>query len=154
MTKYTTYLSMIALAMNIIPTKASFDFPTNIDFVTHMYNTSNCSNTSIRNISLNHFCYDTRIINGYPNCCNKLLPEVSLFENISFGQCVGFNMNNMPNLTGLKYSCNLVNINQFNTVEALSYIGLCSMFFLAILLIGCIMYYICYCGRSRSYNRV
>jgi hypothetical protein len=165
MTKYTTLLSMISLAMTIIPTSASLGFPTNVNFVTHLYNTSNCSNTSsIRNISLHHFCYDTHIVNGHPTCCNDLLNEVSLFENVSFGQCVGFNMTilnntltnitNMTNLTGLEYSCNIARVNQFTTVEALSYIGLFSMCLLAILLVGGIMYFICSCGRKGVYNRI
>ena len=162
MTTYTTLLPMIALAMTIIPTSASLGFPTNVNFVTHLYNTSNCSNTSsIRNISLHNFCYDTHIVNGYPNCCNELLTEVSLFENISFGQCVGFNitlfnntLTNITNLTGIGYSCDIAHRNQFNTVEALSYIGLFSMCFLAIILVAGGMYFVCSCGRKKSYNRI
>jgi hypothetical protein len=154
----------MALAMTIGSTSASLGFPTNVEFVTHLYNTSNCSNTSsIRNISLNHFCYDTHIVNGHPNCCNELLNEVSLFENVSFGQCVGFNMSllnrtltnmtNMTNLTGIEYSCNIAHVSQFSTVEALSYIGLFSMCLLAVLFVGGIMYYMC-SYKSRQYNRL
>lgn len=158
MTQYTKLLSTMMFAMTIIPTIASIGFPTNVDFITHLYNTSNCSNTSaIRNISLQHFCYDTHIVNGHPNCCNDLLNEVSLFENISFGQCVGFNMSllnsSLTNMTGLEYSCNIAQINQFNTVEALSYIGIISMCLLAILLIGCTLYFTC-SYNSRKYNRL
>ena len=124
MTKINTLLSTMTLAMTTVHANASFGFPTNVDFVTHLYNTSNCSNTtSVRNISLQHFCYDTHIVDGHPKCCNDLLKEISLFENISFSQCVGFNMTifnntlaNMTNVTGLEYSCKIAKFNEFTTV--------------------------------------
>ena len=165
MTKFTTLLTIMTLVMTTVNVNASFGFPTNVNFVTQLYNTSNCSNiTSIRNITLHHFCYDTHIVNGHPKCCNDLLSEVSLFENISFDQCIGFNMtifnntlvniSNITNMTGLEYSCNIAKVNEFTTIEALSYIGLISMCLIAMLLMGGLIYFICSCGRSRSYNRI
>lgn len=162
MTKiYSPFYTMI-LAMTTVHANASFGFPTNVNFVTHLYNTSNCSNTtSVRNISLHHFCYDTHIIDGYPKCCNDLLNEVSLFKNISYSQCVGFNMTifnnsltNMTNITGLEYSCDISKLNEFTTVETLSYIGLFSTCLLVILLVGGIMYISCSYRTSPSYNRI
>ena len=77
-------MTIMAMTFMISPVQvdAGFGLPDNVEFVTNMYNSSNCSNTSsYRNITLNHFCYDTKIVEGYPTCCNDLLSEISLFEN-------------------------------------------------------------------------
>ena len=57
-----TFMAMMALSamttmiVNPVQVDAVFGLPDNIEFVTYMYNDTNCSNTSsIRNISLNHF---------------------------------------------------------------------------------------------------
>ena len=145
-------MTMMAMTFMISPVHAFFGLPDNVDFVTYMYNTSNCSNTSsYRNITLNHFCYDTQIFDGYPKCCNDLLSEISLFENATFRQCMKTNMT-FTNLSGVSYDCNVTHMKHLGTAGTLSYIGLISMLVLAIGICGWIMWKIC--GGRRSYDRM
>lgn len=158
-TNMNTFMTMIALSamtsmiFNPVQVEGRFGLPDNVEFVTHMYNASNCSNTSsFMNISLDMFCYDTGVVNGYPQCCNEILKDVSLFDNASFGQCIKTNMT-FSNLTGISYDCNMTHMKHLTTASALSYVGLISMAILVIGLLGCIMWKICGCGR-RSYERM
>ena len=147
-------MTIMAMTFMISPVQvdAGFGLPDNVEFVTNMYNSSNCSNTSsYRNITLNHFCYDTKIVEGYPTCCNDLLSEISLFENASFRQCMKTNMT-FTNLSGVSYDCNVTNMKHLGTAGTLSYIGLISMFLLAVGIIGWIIWRIC--GGRQSYDRM
>ena len=131
---------------------AVFGLPDNVEFVTHMYNESNCSNTSsFMNISLQMFCYDTNVVNGYPQCCNEILTDVSLFESPSFRKCIKTNMT-FTNLTAVSYDCNMTHMKHLGTAGTLSYLGLISMIILAIVILGCVFTKICF-GRS-AYSKM
>lgn len=154
-----TIMTMIAFSglttMIIDPllVDARFGIPDNVEFVTHMYNSSNCSNTSsFMNMSLEMFCYDTGVVNGYPKCCNEILNSVSLFDNATFGQCIKTNMT-FSNLTGISYDCNMTHMKHLSTASTLSYLGLFSMVILVIILVVSIMCKLCGCNR-RSYERM
>jgi hypothetical protein len=143
-------ISLIAIGCN--PADAKFGLPDNVNFVTHMYNTSNCSNTSsYKNITLHNFCYNTKMVNGYPECCHELLEDISLFDNVSFRQCVKTNMT-FTNLTGLSYDCNMTKFQHFSKVETLSYVGMFSTILLGLLL----LYALCMCitVKRSSYNKL
>jgi len=144
---------MMFMAMTMpMSADAAFGLPDNVAFMTHMYNASNCSNTtSYRNITMNHFCYDTRVVNGYPQCCNELLSDISLFENASFRQCIKTNITG--NLTGISYDCNMTHLKHMGVAGTLSYIGLSSMLILAIIVVGYFGWVICGGGR-RKYDRL
>jgi hypothetical protein len=151
-----TMVAMMAMVtiMSTMPmgTDAIFGIPDNVDLVTHLYNDSNCSNTSsYKNITLHHFCYDTSIHNGYPQCCNELLTEISLFENSSFGQCIKTNMT-FTNLTGVSYDCNMTHLKHMGTAGTLSYIGLISMLLLAIIVLGYFVWVIS--GGRKTYDKL
>ena len=154
-----TFMTMIAftamtnIIFNPVQVDAAFGLPDNVEFVTNMYNSSNCStNSSYRNIILNHFCYDTKIVNGYPKCCNEILSGVSLFENVSFRQCIKTNMT-FSNLSGISYDCNMTHMNHLTTASALSYVGLISMVILAFIVT--VYFAWCVCGNGRkSYDRM
>lgn len=135
-----------------VPTYGMVGIPDNVNFVTEVYNTTNCSSPTMINLTLHQLCFKTNIINGYPECCYDILKDVSIFENSSLGQCLTTNMTN-TNHIGLKFQCNMTHLKQFTKAETLSYIGLISMFVLGLLIIGYIMYVICGCNRN-SYNRV
>ena len=160
MTKSMTTLTGLMSIMSIMSimtmpmgSDAAFGLPDNVDFVTQMYNSSNCSNTSsYKNISLHHFCYDTSIQNGYPQCCNELLSEISLFDNSSFRQCIKTNMT-FTNLSGISYDCNVTHLKHLGTAGTLSYIGLISMLLLGIIILGYFAWVICGGGR-RKYDRL
>jgi len=145
----TTIMGIMAMTMPL-SADAAFGLPDNVDFVTRMYNTSNCNTSSYKNITLHHFCYDTSIINGYPQCCNELLSDISLFENASFGLCIKTNMTGY-NLTGVSYDCNMTHLKHMGTTGTLSYIGLISMLLLAIMVVGYFGWVICGGGRQK-YN--
>jgi hypothetical protein len=149
-----TFMAMIALSamttmiFNPVQVQGRFGLPDNIEFVTHMYNASNCSNTSsFMNMSLQMFCYDTNIVNGYPQCCNEILTDVSLFENPSFRKCIKTNMT-FTNLTAVSYDCNMTHMKHLGTAGTLSYVGLISMIILAIGILGWIMMRLSLCGRG------
>ena len=148
----TALMGFMAMTMPM-SADAAFGLPDNVDFTTHMYNASNCSNTSsYRNITLHHFCYDTSIVNGYPQCCNELLSEISLFENASFGQCIKTNMT-LTNLTGVSYDCNMTHLKHMGTAGILSYVGLVSMLLLAMMVVGYFGWVICGGGR-KAYSKI
>jgi hypothetical protein len=152
---FTGLMSLMALTgIMTMPmgTDAAFGIPDNVDFVTHLYNSSNCSNTSsYKNITMHHFCYDTQIENGYPRCCNNLLSEISLFENASFRQCIKTNMTD-TNLTGVKYDCNMTHLKHMGTAGALSYVGLISMLLIGIMFLGYVGWVIS--GGRKSYAKI
>ena len=56
-------------------------FYNDFNFVTQMYNTSDCSNSSFRNISFTHRCQDNQITNGYPGCFKRFLKSINIFHN-------------------------------------------------------------------------
>jgi hypothetical protein len=158
MTTTSTYAKTLMVLMGFMAmampmgTVAVFGIPDNVDFVTHMYNSSNCSNTSsYKNITLHHFCYDTQIDNGYPRCCNNLLSEISLFENSSFRQCIKTNMT-FTNLTGVSYDCNMTHLRHMGTAGALSYVGLISMLLIGIMFLGYVGWVIS--GGRKSYSKI
>ena len=147
------FSAMTTMIFNPVQTYARFGIPDNVEFVTHMYNASNCSNTSsFMNLSLEMFCYDTGVVNGYPQCCNEILRDVSLFDNPTFGQCIKTNMT-FSNLSGISYDCNMTHMKHLTTASALSYLGLFSMVILAFGLVGWVMWKICGCSKS-SYERM
>ena len=163
-TKTITFTSLMAMAMSMLTmmgammvtmplgTDAASGIPDNVDFTTHLYNASNCSNTSsYKNITLHHFCYDTSIQNGYPQCCNELLSDISLFNNASFRQCIKTNMT-FTNLTGLSYDCNVTHLKHLGTAGTLSYIGLISMLLLGIIILGYFAWVIS--GGRKSYSKI
>ena len=154
MTMSMSMVAMMGAMMATMPmgSDAAFGIPDNVDFVTHMYNASNCSNTSsYRNITFHHFCYDTKIENGYPRCCNELLSDISLFENASFRQCIKTNMT-LTNLTGVSYDCNMTHLKHMGTAGALSYVGLISMLLIGIMIVGYMGWVIS--GGRKTYAKI
>ena len=155
MTKTTimTLMGFMAMTMTMpMSADAAFGLPDNVDFTTRMYNDSNCSNTSsYRNITLHHFCYDTSIVNGYPQCCHELLSDISLFENASFRQCIKTNMT-FTNLTGVSYDCNMTHLKHMGTAGALSYVGLISMLLIGIMFLGYVGWVIL--GGRKTYAKI
>jgi len=134
------------------PTYGMLGIPDNVNFVTELYNTTNCSSPTMINLTLHQLCFKTNIINGYPECCYDILKDISIFENATLGQCLTTNMTN-TNHIGLTFQCNMTHLKQFTKAETLSYIGIISIFVFGLLIIGYIMSFICGCNR-RSYNRV
>ena len=156
MNTFMTMFALSALTTMIFNTEhvhARFGIPDNVEFVTHMYNASNSSNTSsYMNISLDMFCYDTGVVNGYPQCCNEILKDVSLFDNPSFGQCIKTNMT-FSNLSGISYDCNMTHLKHLTTATTLSYVGIISMIILAFIVLTYFAW--CVCGNGRkSYERM
>ena len=152
MTKTTIMTLMGFMAMTMpMGTDSAFGLPDNVEFVTNMYNSTNCSNTSYRNITFHHFCYDTSIVNGYPQCCNELLSDISLFENASFRHCIKTNMT--YNLTGVSYDCNVTHLKHLGTAGTLSYIGLISMLLLGLMVLSYFGWVMCGGGR-KSYSKI
>jgi hypothetical protein len=148
-----TLMTLMTALFSPLQVDAVFGLPENVEFVTHMYNASNCSNTSsFMNISLQMFCYDTNVVNGYPQCCNEILTDVSLFENPSFRKCIKTNMT-FTNLTAVSYDCNMTHMKHLGTAGTLSYLGLISMIILAIGILGWFMWRISMCGRV-SYSKM
>jgi hypothetical protein len=151
---FTVMVTMMGAMMATMPmgSDAAFGIPDNVDFVTHMYNASNCSNTSsYKNITFHHFCYETKIENGYPRCCNELLSDISLFENASFRQCIKTNMT-LTNLTGISYDCNMTHLKHMGTAGALSYVGIISMLLIGIMIVGYMGWVIS--GGRKTYSKI
>lgn len=141
---------MFKLLMSILfvstNAKINFDIPDNVDFITSIYNTSNCSNPPYKNVTLKHLCYETKKINDYPKCCYELLNSINIFTNKSLNSCVSTNMLN-SDILAIKYDCNLTHFKNFSTIETFSYIGIISTAIILIILMGLIMY--CCCGFCR-----
>lgn len=151
LTGLTGLMTLAGIMTMPMGSNAIFGIPDNVDFVTHLYNDSNCSNTvAYKNITLHHFCYDTQIEHGYPRCCNELLSEISLFENASFRQCIKTGMTD-TNLTGVSYDCNMTHLKHLGTAGALSYIGLISMVLLVIMFIGYLVMVVC---GGKTYSKI
>ena len=125
----------------------------NILFTTHLYNASNCSNTSLyKNNTFQNVCLNETISHGYPKCCNDLLSEISLFENASFRQCIKTNLT-FTNLTGLSYDCNITSSKHLGIGGLFTYIGFVTV---CICVIGCIfmLWYKIGDDRQNSYERI
>ena len=140
---------MMITMMMPLNVESAFGIPDNVDFVSQLYNSSNCSNmSSYKNITLHHFCYDTRIENGYPRCCNELLSDISLFENASFRQCIKTGMTD-ANLTGVRYDCNMTHLKHMGSAGVLSYVGIISILLLAIMFMGWVI-----SGGRKTYSKI
>ena len=148
MTKHILYATITALLATNVNSYFVFDFPDNVNFVTEIYNYSNCSNVSYVNKTLKHMCFKTNKVNGYPQCCLDLLDDVSLFSNASFGTCVKTNISNFS-VMSVKYICNMTEFSDLTTEEAFSYIGII-LLAICILLVLCICVRCCCCGRTSS----
>ena len=149
----TTIFSLIMMASMITPQVDGFmGIPDNVNFVTELYNSSNCSEPSFKNFTLQHLCFKTKMVDGYPECCHELLNDISVFENASLGQCIKTNMTQI-NRTGVRYDCNMTHLKQLTKTETLSYLGLISMLILACLLLCGGVRLLC-CGNRKSYNKV
>jgi len=149
----TTIFSLIMMTSMITTDVDGFmGIPDNVNFVTELYNSSNCSEPSFKNFTLQHLCFKTKMVDGYPECCHDLLKDISVFENASLGQCIKTNMTQI-NRTGVRYDCNMTHLKQLTKTETLSYLGLISMVILSGLVFGCCIRLLC-CGNKNSYNRV
>lgn len=144
--------TLLFTTMFAVPTYGMLGIPDNINFVAELYNTTNCSQPPMINLTLQQLCFKTNIINGYPECCYDIMKDITFFENPSIGNCLTTNMTN-TNHIGVKYQCNMTHFKQFNKAETLSYIGIISLFLLAVVILCYFGYVVCSCNR-RSYNRV
>ena len=77
MSQTTKMITLLHLLMASTLIESKFGFPDNVNFVTQLYNTSNCSNPSFKNFTLDNLCFKTSIVNGYPECCQELLSEIT-----------------------------------------------------------------------------
>ena len=132
-------------------THAELNFPDNINFVTSIYNSSNCSKPAIENKTLQHMCFKTNKINGYPQCCYDVLNSVSIY-NSSFNSCQVENLTQY-NITGISYSCELTHFKQLTTEETFAYIGV-----ILLVLLGIALLIICvnaiFSNRRERYDRI
>tara|TARA_B110001469_G_C9540341_1_gene268339 strand:+ start:178 stop:630 length:453 start_codon:yes stop_codon:yes gene_type:complete len=148
-TKIITLLSLLSFVSN---TNAKFGIPDNVNFVTQLYNTSNCSQQPFRNISLQYMCFKTNIVNGYPECCQDLFNDISVFDNTSLGKCIQTNMT-FTNRTGVRYQCNMTHLKDLSLEETFSYIGIIFTILVAVSFVFTLGW--CVCGGSRkSYERM
>jgi hypothetical protein len=132
-------------------THAEFNFPDNINFVTSIYNSTNCSTTAIQNKTLQYMCFKTNKINGYPECCYDVLNSVSI-HNSSFNTCLSENLTQY-NINGISYSCDLTNFKELTTEETFAYIGLILFIIIVIVLFGVCCNF-CFFRTKITYNRI
>ena len=132
----TVKMSSLLLPLLFVSTDALFTFPDNVNFVTKVYNTSNCDpNMVVKNNTLPYMCYHSS-----SNCCREILNEVSIVPNTTLNTCI-------PTLGGsVMYQCETAHFNHFTTEETFGYIGL------VLLIINFIML-LCCCGRCLSKRR-
>lgn len=144
--------SLFAFFCLLLPTTyAEFNFPDNINFVTSIYNSTNCSASAIENKTLQYMCFKTNKINGYPECCYDVLNSVSI-HNSSFNTCLSENLTQY-NITGISYSCDLTNFKELTTEETFAYIGLILLVLIGIGLLGVCCNFL-FCSRRDRYNRI
>jgi len=132
-------------------THAELNFPDNINFVTSIYNSTNCSTTAIQNKTLQYMCFKTNKINGYPECCYDVLNSVSI-HNSSFNTCLSENLSQY-NITGISYSCDLTNFKELTTEETYAYIGLILLILIGLALFGVCCNF-CFFRTRETYNRI
>ena len=126
----------------------NFYVPENVDFVTRYYN--NVSEPAFYNQTLRTMCYDTVKKNGVPNCCNKLLSSINVFNNSnsSFGDIFGDVNGNL-----VSYDCQLSDYRHVTTGEVFSYIGLISLVILIIVMCCYMTKCLCSICTKNSYQR-
>ena len=93
-------------------------------------------------------CFKTNIVNGYPECCQDLFNDISVFDNTSFDKCIQTN-----NTYAIRYDCNMTNFKNLNLNETFTYIGI----IFTILLGSSIVFFMCWflCGGCRKqYERI
>ena len=107
---------------------------------------------AIKNYTLQHMCFKTNMIDGYPECCHELFNDISVFPNSSIGQCIETNMT-FTNRTGVRYDCNLTNFKQLSVEETFSYVGIILTFLIIVSFVFVIGS--CMCGGNRKrYNSI
>ena len=133
-------------------TSALFNIPQNIDFTTNLYDALNCSSAN-KSVTMKNMCYNTAVAeNGYPNCCNDLLADVSLFTNTSFNTCLPFQIPKTL-FSSISYNCSL-DIIGLDKTELWAYTGLAfTALFAVIVLLGMCVYCVKCLGQN-SYNTI
>jgi len=142
------------LCLLIVPIVSAnyLNIPDNIDFDVNYYNSSNCTHP-FKTTVLKSLCYNSDTLDGYPKCCEDLLSEVSIFPNRSFNVCSPVQISD-TNITHISYNCNASNMHDLDKTEALAYLGIASIFLIAISILV-FMGVCCYrlCCRN-NYSRI
>ena len=140
------------LVMIPIVTANYLNIPDNIDFDINYYNSSNCTQP-FKTTVLKSLCYKSNVMRGYPQCCQDMLDEVSIFPNTSFNVCSPVQISN-TNITHIIYNCNTSNMRGIDNTEALAYFGMASVFMFGFIIIT-LLSICCYrmCCRNK-YSRI
>lgn len=143
------YLCLLIVGFFGFVNAKNFYIPENIDFITRYYH--NASQPAFYNQTLRTMCYDTLKKDGVPNCCNKILNSINVFNttNTKFGDIFGD-----INGTLVSYDCLLSDYNKVTTGEVFSYIGLISLTVFSIVMIYYIFRCLCSCCSRNSYQSV
>ena len=123
-------------------------------FVTHWYNSTNCSSYSIKNMTIHSRCYDNQIINGYPKCCYDFLNNINVFKTHNFKNCIDTNYNSIHPIS-ISYSCDIESKHKMTFTEVVTIIGLIGILLISSCSIGMCVLLLCKCCNKEreGYNQ-
>jgi hypothetical protein len=106
------------ILMLLLPySKAFLQVPTNIKLSIETFNTSRCLDNYKSKNDVIVYCQDE--VNS---CCKNYLNKISPFANTQYNYCYDFSVNDTESF--VKYQCRQASIDDINTLEILSFIGI------------------------------
>ena len=145
---------LFILSFLLCPTLTSgfLNIPENIDFTSNFYNLSNTNcTTSFKTVVSKNMCYNTDVVNGFPECCNDLLSAISFYPNSSFNTCMPFDLSG-TNLRTVSYGCSLTKIDGLTKTEIFAYVGIVSIILAGLSILVCLCGYMYKCSKRNSYS--
>lgn len=149
------FLFLVLAFTSVNEAKSYHNYRSEFKFVTHWYNSSNCSNNSFRNMTIESHCNNNDIINGHPRCCYEFLNNINVFKTHDFNNCIDTNSNSIHPVS-ISYNCFLKTSNKMTFTEVVTIIGLIGLLVISSCTIGLCVLLICRCsGReSQGYNQI
>ena len=134
---------------------ARLSYRNEFQFVTHWYNSSNCSSYSIKNMTVHSRCYDNQIINGYPKCCYEFLNSINVFKTNNFKNCIDTNYDSI-HPASISYDCKIKSKHKMTFTEVVTIIGLIGILLISSCTIGLCVFFLCKCcdKERRGYKEI
>lgn len=133
--------------MLLLPSsKAFLQVPTNIKLSIETFNNSRCLDNYRNKNNFVIYCQDK--VNF---CCENYLKKISPFENPKYNYCYDLSVNDTESF--VKYQCTQASIDDVNTLEILSFIGVVLMMIICFALFVYLVRRICFSKRQNEYER-
>ena len=128
---------------------AKLNYRNDFQFVTHWYNSTNCSTDAFKNMTIHSRCYENQIVNGYPKCCYDFLNSINIFKTKSFKNCIDTNYNSIHPIS-ISYNCMIETKHKMTFTEVVTIIGLIGILLISSCTVGLCVLLVCKCCNNKE----